>query len=388
MIAWPLLIFAYGTLMVLGFIDNSRGPYFPEILIDLKLSDSQGSLFFAVTSILIFVSGLMAQKIAAKLKSLGTLRIGLLAFAAGVFAVSQAQNIYSLLAACAVLGIGFGIVSVAQNIAVFEASPEKFRRQLFAGLHSTYGLAALLAPFLISFGLAQGIHWRTGFQWIAILPVSLWALSFLVAKPSSHQRPAVDLSKLTPDERRFVHVLSLVLSCYLLGEVSLSTRLVLYLQRDLQFTDVLATQYMAGFFAFFLIGRLVFAVISFAHISNKQILFYSSTLTGALSVLGLVHNPLWLVFSGLTMAPFFPVLMEYVSSQLGPRTGQGIARLVGVSSLSVVVMHYGFGVISEDFGVRAALTVAPVGLLLSSGLLWITRKPQRNRKISENECPT
>ena len=42
---WSYIIIAYASLFVLGLLDNARGPYFPDILEDLELTDSQSGLF-------------------------------------------------------------------------------------------------------------------------------------------------------------------------------------------------------------------------------------------------------------------------------------------------------------------------------------------------------
>ena len=53
--SWPNILVAYFGLFCFSLLDNIRGPYFPEILNHLKLTDTQGSFFFVVPSLLSLV---------------------------------------------------------------------------------------------------------------------------------------------------------------------------------------------------------------------------------------------------------------------------------------------------------------------------------------------
>ncbi len=53
---WPLILISYASLFVFGISDNIRGPLFPEILKEFNISDSMGSLMFALGSLSGFVA--------------------------------------------------------------------------------------------------------------------------------------------------------------------------------------------------------------------------------------------------------------------------------------------------------------------------------------------
>ena len=50
-IIWPLILISFASLFVFGISDNIRGPLFPEILKEFNISDSMGSLMFALSSL-------------------------------------------------------------------------------------------------------------------------------------------------------------------------------------------------------------------------------------------------------------------------------------------------------------------------------------------------
>ena len=54
---WPAIILAYLSLMSLGFLDNTRGPFFPDLIESLSLSDFLSALFFVTTSVAAVISG-------------------------------------------------------------------------------------------------------------------------------------------------------------------------------------------------------------------------------------------------------------------------------------------------------------------------------------------
>ena len=61
MIHWPLLLLTYSTMIMLGLIDNSRGPAFPQILDYFHTSAALGSNLFAMASLGSLLSTLMAR---------------------------------------------------------------------------------------------------------------------------------------------------------------------------------------------------------------------------------------------------------------------------------------------------------------------------------------
>ena len=85
---WPIIISAYLTLFALGLLDNARGPYFPDIIRDLNLNDTQASLFFATVSTVAFFSGRVVPQLVNKLGLMNVIRIGVVLMGAGFWCAS------------------------------------------------------------------------------------------------------------------------------------------------------------------------------------------------------------------------------------------------------------------------------------------------------------
>ena len=109
--------FAYLSLFCLGFIDNSRGPVYPEILEYFNLTKSSGSLIFSLSSFMAFIGALTSK---VWLGLLGAIRASKIALVLQVIAclimgsVAGTEYGYKLfLLGTMLFGLGVGIQSVS-----------------------------------------------------------------------------------------------------------------------------------------------------------------------------------------------------------------------------------------------------------------------------------
>jgi MFS family permease len=159
-ILWPYLIMGYSALLCLGFLDNSRASVFENMTVALGLSDERASLFFVIPSLCAFVSSLLIERFIGRLGSVFILRLGLSAMGLAFVLFGLSKDFDFILLEATLFGVGFGLVSVAQNVAVSEASDSAaLQRSLFSGLHSMYALASLMSPILAGFLFALSLSW-------------------------------------------------------------------------------------------------------------------------------------------------------------------------------------------------------------------------------------
>lgn len=236
-----------------------------------------------------------------------------------------------------------------------------------------YGLASLLAPLAASLFRWCGLGWRGSFIIIATLP----ALSVLPVlnrvvrtKWPNRAEPHVPL---TASEWSRLAFFGILLAGYLYGEISVGTRLVFWLRADRGFTPDRANLYMALFYFGLLFGRVAFSFIQFSNFSNERVLILSSFLAGVLYWFGLQLDPMYLVLSGLAMAPFYPIAMDEITVQFGAKGGAALGHALGISSIGVVTMHLGLGWLRDQIGMTAALGVCASALLGVSFLLLARR---------------
>lgn len=352
-----LIIATYLSLLILGLMDNIRGPYYPEILAEYMIGVDRGSLFFAVVSALAFAGSVFGHRFAERRSSTHLLFVASAVFASGFAAIALAPTFEWMLVACGLFGLGFGALNLAQNMAVSDVAPAHSRRRIFNGLHSMYGLASLAAPLLASGFRWLGMDWRGAFLVLSSLPLLWMAIAWwwlprpLVSARAHHARTP----GLNSGEWTVVLLYAIFTSAYLWGEISLATRMVQWLRSDMQMAPDPANLYMGAFFALFVAGRILFSLVHFERLGNWDILRYSSLAGAVFMVLGLKLHPAFLPLAGLAMAPFYPTAMEQINFRFNEKRSQALGFIIGFGSLSVVGMHLVLGWVGAAWGLTDSL---------------------------------
>ena len=359
-----LILLSYVSLLVLSLLDNIRGPFYPEVLHTFTMTGTWGSWFFAMTSLFAFIGSTTTHRLLNYWSCFTVLWVASATLGIGFALMALSPSFLILLPCCALFGWAYGALNVAQNVMVYECSPHELRRRFFSGLHSMYGLAALAAPLTATGFRALGYDWRQVFLILAFFPIVLALISYFILKapPVSTVKPE-KLTYLRKDWQR-TGLFILMMAGYLWGELSVSTRLVLWLRQDLELTASQADLYLAGFFFTLSSGRLFFSFVHFRGFSNWTILYSSAFLGAVFYYLGLNVHPLWLVVSGWLMAPFFPVAMEQISASFGDKSSQALSLIIGFGSGSVVLMHVTLGWVSDQVGITKALHLGPLTLMI------------------------
>ena len=374
-INWPLIAAAYVTMFCLGTLDNIRGPFFPDVTKDLHLTNFQAAFFYAVVSGMAFVSGSIVARSVQRFGDLIVLRVGQLTMAGGFAILSQVHTFWQMIAACTVFGLGFGVLNVAQNLLVLDAthstSNADSRRRLLSGLHATYAFSSILAPLFAAHIFHIGGTWRQGFLLCSVFVLTSVFVSFWPRSSSIHHiddtRRSERESKISSTGRLWI--VASMMSFYTLAELTVSTRLALYLRGDLGYRPEIAAQNVAKFYFFLLIGRLVFLIFQFRW-STRSIINWALVGTVIFLSLGLFWRPDMFALCGLTMAPVFGFSVEYIAQLFPENPHRAVNNSIAISCLFIVLMHILLGVLTDRFGVGRAFLVAPVFATLSLFFLW------------------
>lgn len=382
----PLLMLAFATLFYFGLTDNARGPVYPNILSQFNLTSFAGSAFFALSSL----SGLIITILAKywlkyiDLKESFFYASLILALSSLCLALASEFNHVPLLYLSSVLiGIGMGFCSMSMNLVVEEEVAPAKRRQAFAGLHTTYGIASLLSPLFYASIISFDKPWNFYFYLLAIaglVPVILIKFKkadVLYAKFHDHTQE-LEFNLPIP----FLLTLSLSVGTYVASEIAVSSRLVYYLQTIHNYSEAQASNGLALFFLLLTGGRLSLALFSWK-IASIKLMFISLMSTCLLGIIGVTYYPLALAFTGLSMSIFFPSLMDWLGSQFPKRFTQVTSfALTGVGA-HLVFMHLGFGSLVDYLGLKTAMTL-PIYLTVFSFLMLCLFKSwnQRLTKVS------
>ena len=371
-----LIFMAYISLFAFGFLDNVRGPLFPEILRSFSLTDTQGSYFFAVASVGSFLGGLLAQKFLRVLSVWRLNQWSLILISLGTVAMSQDVSYFWVLLFSFLFGVGLGFLGVTVNLMVHRGSSPKNLRSMMSGLHSCYAFAALLAPSAAAYGYHQQWPWQKMLFLSSLLPLIVIVASFWLTQRYDvvgEKKDGEDSEKLVsvsvPGWRMGLFVTACAL--YVSSELAISTRLALYVRRYGESAEV-ASYYVSLFFLALFISRLFFT--GFSRGTQHFVLLTASLSSALLWLLGLWWHPLFLCLVGLSMGPIFPVSMVYVKELFPHCADRVVAYSISAMSLAVVFMHAMIGQLTDWFDLRVALHLAVLALLLHFVLLLVLPK--------------
>ncbi len=374
-IYWPIIFGAYISLFALGLSDNARGPLFSELLNQFHLSNAKGSLFFSVSSAMGIVGSLFAQKWIQKVGRLQSFRWSNILMGVGFMIIATSNHFIQVLIGAIFFGFCVGVLGVLQNVLVSSEADGPWAQRLLSGLHSMYGMASLLAPLLVSWILESTGKWQNAFFVCGSFSLIVGLGSFLSkGKPETfatssevHETSIEDsqASSLDPwkDKNSVLpkgfFVIAFAIAFSVVTEILVSTRLSLYMQSIHGWSVIQSARQVSLFFVCMLSGRLLF-VFWHPKWNVSDLLKASIILTVGTVILGLWIHPLFLVLSGLSISPFYPLAMSLVARLFRQQTDRYLGIMVSITSLSIVTMHTMSGLLTDSLGIQWALWVGPI----------------------------
>lgn len=368
------IAFSYLGLICLGFIDNSRGPVYPQILQYFQITKAEGSLIFSVASLASFLIAVPAKR---WVKSIGIIKATKIALFLDVLACigysfcPPTREGYNLLILFSVIfGLGVGLKSISLNLIVNVAYLGPHKRKVFSGLHSMYGISSLLAPQIVNLLYQYGYSWSLIFRFVAIVPLLILIAFFKLGPkqvkiPEKHEGGDLPIS--------LIAAMGVLLSFYVASEIIVSSRLVLFLQEVHGQSESESSVYLSLFFVGLLAGRLFFSFKE-VNISSLSLLKISALTTIGLVLLGTQFDPVFLSLSGLSMSFFFPCAMSFISEHFSQVADLLVARSMQIVGFSLVSFHYIFGLISTYAKVELAMLLPVILLSISSGIMFFDRR--------------
>lgn len=376
------ILLAYVSLFAFGLGDNIRGPLFSEILNEFGLSDSSGSWIFALSSLFGFVSSFASARLGARIGFQKLLQISLFILCLALVIFSSAQNLLQLLVAAACFGLSIGSLGFCQNaLVVFGTNPHN-RQQWLSGLHAMYALSSLLAPSLVALFAHFELNWRLSFLAASSFPFLAFLVSYMIPLPRSDRHLSPQKADIVQEpqgagpHRSLQYLAGGFFALYVVAEIMVSSRLGLFFRRELAESLDQASLRVAYFFALMLLGRGVFSLYR-PPFPLVYSLAFSLFLSALFLILGLSGWPWFLVFTGLTMAPFYSLAITYLAVLFRSEANRAIATAMAMQSICVVAMHLGIGTLSDQLSLSKALWLGPIVLLCALFFLWRTHELQK-----------
>ncbi len=404
---WPVL-FAWMSLFSLGLIDNSRGPVFPDVLKEFELSDTRGSFFFLISSLASVAHNYTFRNFLAHTSPTRLVGIYTTIMAGGGLLISVAQSYPVMLAACALLGVGFGGLGVGQNAAVQEA-PRKFRSRSMGLLHGMYGISSFAAPLLIA-GLSA-IGWRFALAVVCLPAVAVgfivmgeslvhrWREKVQARRPGSLALPfdgicsAQALDTNEPEHHESVKLsearaktasrtAAIVVGLLVVAEISISSRLNLLARREWGVSNESANGWLAAYFAAMTMARFSLGLFPLP-VATKALLKWAALSTVPLLLLAFLplglnseFRLMALIAFGFPIALGYPSIMTRIAEIFGSHAQSVTSRCVLYQAGGAMIMHFALGWGADLVGLSLAL--AAVSISAALGVVFYLGKLEKD----------
>ena len=368
----------------MGLLDNTRGPSYPKILEAFQITTAMGSWIFTIASIAGLFVNLSAKWWLGYINPIRGIEISLIFLGAGALFTGLSPNLpfplISLYLSSFLLGIGISSCGVVMNILIAQGSSEKYRRQAFAGLHSTYGIASFFAPFLLYLSSLFILKWNQHFMVISLVPFIFLFITIFMAKDEKKKNRAKRQKLIAPINLKHRVVFGIMFGCYVASEIIVSSRLVIYIQNSQKLPQESGSQMLSLFFFLLMLGRLSFAFIPIKTKSHR--LLSISLISTIIFFLAGVFIHHWILpLTGITMSFFFPVGMSWLGEQF--KTGLEFMTATVMTSIGItlIIVHFLFGIISSHFGIETAFWLVPTCSIISLISLLIIKSQSFQEKI-------
>lgn len=368
----------FGSLLVFGLLDNSRGPLYPKILDDLKISTSLGSWFFAASSIGAALSGLFTNRLLPIIGSLIGIKIGVFFLGLAYLGISFSENLFQLVASAFLLGWATGLLSVAQNVALVQLTePERLPR-IQSLFHSMYAFSSLSAPLIIAGMISTQFGWRDSARWIAFVPLVVVTLSLNIrSHKNQEERQAPSRFRDLP---RPAIGMAVGLALFVATEVILSSRLVLFLTWQHQFTFNAASIFLSLFFIGLALGRVLGGTRWALNWRNNRgaqsQIDWICGVTAVVILLGIGLIPEILFLAGLSIALLFPITMAHIVECYRQYTVALSSMAFTLISVVLVTAHTTFGKTADLLDLNWAMGLSFI-CLAAAWALFRASNPKR-----------
>jgi FHS family glucose/mannose:H+ symporter-like MFS transporter len=365
-----LIVWLGAVLAALGAVVASIGPLLPALG---RATGSDVASTGLVISAL-FGGMLCAQALSAvAMNRAGARRVvggALVLCAAGCWGLSAATSLGSLLVVGAVMGVGYGLASIAINLVASRLIAS--RPGLVINIcNACYGVGAVVGPLVVSAFLRDGSNARVVFAGAALLLVALLPLAGLV--PTTQTQTAA--AGRAPLPRRALALTALLMALGGGIEAGFAGWLATYAERTLAFSAAGAAVLTSQYWASYLAGRLIVTAAS-VRLPPEPLLAG----TVGLLVVGSVALALsgaavtatmatWLL--GAAVGPVYPLVFGVLTRQFAARATDAAATVATAGSVGATVLPWVMGLtlpLAGGHGLAISTAALAVGMAITMGL--------------------
>lgn len=378
---WLATAGGFFAFFTFGFVDNIKGPTLPNLLQELNFSYSQGGGMLFGAYLGFVIATLLAGPLSDRLGNRLILCAAGIFIALGTLGLSTVATYPLLFTSMLVVGLGTGAIEVGGNgliVALHRQAQGRFLN-LLATFH---GVGSMLAPLYAAWILSGIGSWRQVFLYSVPLAALLALLFLVTAGPPATKREPQRFDWVTLRHTGFSTTMIyfyLAIGLYVATELGIAAWIVEYLIQSKGIAQTTASYYLAGYFAFVIIGRLVGSIfVERIGYLRAVILALVGTM---LCILGALFAPPALAFllplSGLFCSIIFPTITAAVSRLHPQNTGTILGLLFTAAGVGGTLGPAAIGVAGDVLGMQWGFGLNALfcaGAIVAIGVLLRTRR--------------
>ncbi|MBN1881653.1 MAG: MFS transporter [Deltaproteobacteria bacterium] len=367
-----LRLVCFLSIMCYGISLTIIGPALGEVGASFGLTTDRLGLLTTALSVGLLISVLLCGYIVDRTPVKLVIILGQIFLTAGLLLFSSTGLFWAALVAFFMIGVAGGVIEVVTNTIIADAYAHN-RGLGMNILHSFFGIGALIGPFFSGLFLDLGHPWRFTYMNAALLSGLVLMLLFFTAFPRQVDSERIELSTAVDIVKSpYALLLGLLVLLYVGSEMGINYWSVLYMEKRMDISTLIASSYLSYFWIAMTAGRYVCAAIS-KKIGEWGLLLILTI--GALVGYGLflTVDVGWaagvaMTGAGVFFSGIFPILMALGGNRFSHALGSINGFLMSFMAGGMLIFPWLVGVIAQrtslDTGMMFILMLL---LLLAAG---------------------
>lgn len=344
---------------------------------DFAINDTKLSLMFTCGTIAYLICNYLGGALCEKIGQKKLFLIGILG--AGLTNLIQAwsPNFIIFIIGFALIQAFTGLISISANtiIPVIWITGQAIAMNL---THFAYGVGLSASQKVSGMLMTDGFNWRSIYVGSAIITFIVLIIFLFIKLPEAKEEEKeekLSLSIVLKD--KLIWFFFIGLGFYIIAEQGTGRWLPTYIKSTYQnITESQIASYLSIFFLLLTIGRLVGGFIVEKIGAMRSVKLFS-LIGGCLFIIGLVlrEKGLYLIsVSGFFFSIMFPTVILIVSNTFKKNTSYITGIVIAFASIVNTSTNLLVGVMSDNFGIRYAIFIIPIAILLTFMFLCLISK--------------
>ncbi|MBY0755599.1 MFS transporter [Clostridium sardiniense] len=372
----------YFVMVVAAITEGLINIFTVPIKRDFAITDTKLSLMFMFGTIAYlicnYVGGALCEKIGQKKLFL----IGLLGAALTNLIQAWSPNFTIFIIAFAAIQAFLGLMSIAANtiIPVIWITGQAIAMNL---THFAYGVGLSASQKLSGVLMTDGFGWRKIYIGSAIITfIVLIAFLFVKLPVVKMDKKDDKISLFVILQDKLVWFFFIGLGFYIIAEQGTGRWLPTYIKSNYaNVTESKIASYVSIFFLLLTIGRLVGGFIV-EKIGTMRSVKIFSLIGGCLFIIGLISGEVGLYIvsiAGFFFSIMFPTVVVIISNTFKKSTAYTTGIIIALASIVNTVMNLLVGVVSDSVGIKYAMFIMPISILITFVFLCLASRTAKSR---------